>query len=146
MLQAQWADDRVDKLKSLWTEGLTASQVATSMGNVSRNAVIGKLHRLGLLGGSAPASRLRPRTMPKPRAPNVPRTLAVVAEPEAFRFDDGAAVTPRSLEKQMCRWPLGDPRAGDFHFCGHGLKTGSPYCEAHDLRAHRPHRKAARHA
>ncbi|HEY5346549.1 MAG TPA: GcrA family cell cycle regulator, partial [Rhizomicrobium sp.] len=63
MSQLNWSDDRVEQLKNLWTEGLSASQIARALGGVTRNAVIGKVHRLGLSGRakpSAPARAARP--------------------------------------------------------------------------------------
>ncbi|MCL2714624.1 MAG: GcrA family cell cycle regulator [Alphaproteobacteria bacterium] len=74
-----WSDDRVEQLKALWDSGLSASQIAGEIGNVTRNAVIGKVHRLGL------ASRMRPPSMASttaapttPRAPRKPRNVAPV--------------------------------------------------------------------
>src|ERR1700690_1424134 len=61
-----WTDDRVEQLKNLWTEGLSASQIARALGGVTRNAVIGKVHRLGLAGRASPSRAERPRvSMPK---------------------------------------------------------------------------------
>ena len=62
-----WTDERVDQLKSLWTEGLSASQIARALGGVTRNAVIGKVHRLGLAGRAAPSRVDRPRLPSAPR-------------------------------------------------------------------------------
>ncbi len=63
-----WSDDRVEQLKNLWTEGLSASQIARALGGVTRNAVIGKVHRLGLAGRASPSRTERPRL---PMAPKV---------------------------------------------------------------------------
>src|SRR5271154_5454753 len=62
-----WTDERVEQLKSLWTEGLSASQIARALGGVTRNAVIGKVHRLGLAGRATPARIERPRLPSAPR-------------------------------------------------------------------------------
>ena len=71
MTQANWSDDRVEQLKTLWTEGLSASQIARALGGVTRNAVIGKVHRLGLAGRASPSRSERPRLPMAPKAPSV---------------------------------------------------------------------------
>ena len=64
---SMWTDERVEQLKSLWTEGLSASQIARVLGGVTRNAVIGKVHRLGLAGRASPARSERPRISMTPK-------------------------------------------------------------------------------
>uniref|UniRef100_UPI0025F3CA20 GcrA family cell cycle regulator n=1 Tax=uncultured Caulobacter sp. TaxID=158749 RepID=UPI0025F3CA20 len=70
-----WSEDRVERLKALWADGLSASQVAKQLGGVTRNAVIGKIHRLGLAGRAAGVRIARPRSAssPRPRRPAAPR-------------------------------------------------------------------------
>ena len=138
-----WTDDRVETLKSLWQDGLSASQIAHALGNVTRNAVIGKVHRLGLSGrnGSPRVSRPRAPVALRYCAPARFTAVVTVIEQDPFRFEDGSLATMRTIDKAMCRWPIGDPMAGEFHFCGCAAKSGSPYCEAHAQRAHQPHRK-----
>jgi GcrA cell cycle regulator len=93
---ASWSDERVELLKKLWNDGLSASQIAAQMGGVTRNAVIGKVHRLGLSGrGKAKASPTpRPRKTSQPSAPAPlasPRTATVLAPPPpALAVDLGA--------------------------------------------------------
>lgn len=135
-----WSEDRVEQLKSLWQAGLSASQTARALGNVSRNAVIGKVHRLGLAG------RVSPRNVSRARSPRGARSSAqspIVAavEEEPFKFEDGSFVTMHTIKNSMCRWPVGDPATSTFHFCGRSPKPGSPYCETHSQRAHQPHGK-----
>ncbi len=141
MFPSNWSDDRIEQLKSLWHEGLSASQVANALGSVTRNAVLGKLHRLGLLAGSGETRPARPRsTAPRCRVAR-PSKIALpvpVAEPDPFTFTDGSFATVATVSDRMCRWPIGDPKAGDFHFCGHAPRAGSCYCEAHTQRAHQP--------
>lgn len=139
-----WSDDRVDKLISLWQEGLSASEVACALGCVTRNAVIGKVHRLGLAGRAGP-SRGRRHHQPiasKARAvtTNEPAIAAVTEDP--YLYEDGSLVTLRTIDARMCHWPIGDPASTAFHFCGRASQSGSPYCEAHTQRAHQPHRVA----
>jgi GcrA cell cycle regulator len=138
----QWSNDRVEKLKSLWQAGLSASQIARALGDVSRNAVIGKVHRLGLAGRASSESVNRARQPARPRSPMPSlRQVVTVVEEEPFKFEDGSSATMRTINNTMCRWPFGDPTTGTFHFCGRSPKPGSPYCEAHNQRAHQPHRK-----
>lgn len=132
-----WTEDRVEQLKKLWAEGLSASQIARTMGDVTRNAVIGKVHRLGLSGRATTNRTDRPRraTIPKP----MPKP--VVAEPEIVqeaKLQNGEYATVMTLSAAMCRWPIGDPGASNFHFCGHSTEAGSPYCAAHARQAYQP--------
>jgi GcrA cell cycle regulator len=157
-----WNDERVEQLKKLWSEGLSASQIASRLGGVTRNAVIGKVHRLGL-SGRATTSRMkshrpRPRStnlpgnsgkrmMPKggrfPAPPNSPLQLIYQAEPfmpsaEELDIPLAERKTIQTLLECHCRWPIGDPQLSDFHFCGKQKVTGLPYCEFHARRAFQP--------
>lgn len=157
-----WNDERVDLLKKLWSDGLSASQIAGRLGGVTRNAVIGKVHRLGL-SGRATTSRMkshRPRTRPQPNPSGQkrlmkPRFATNVGNP-ALRnlyLGDSEPYTPaaeeieiplkerkyiQTLTETCCRWPIGDPQQSDFHFCGKKKVTGLPYCELHARRAFQP--------
>ncbi len=152
-----WNDERVELLKKLWAEGLSASQIAGRIGSVTRNAVIGKVHRLGL-SGRATTTRMkshRPRTRPvpakrppaKPRFTNVGNTAlrALYQEAEPFVAPVEELVIPmaerrsiQTLEECSCRWPIGDPQDAEFHFCGKNKVPGLPYCEFHARRAFQP--------
>ena len=152
-----WTDDRVELLKKLWSEGLSASQIAGRLGSVTRNAVIGKVHRLGL-SGRATTSRMkthRPRArMANPKRVVKPR-FAVAGNPavRALYSSDAEAYVPpaeeiviplaerktiQTLTECSCRWPIGDPQMSDFHFCGKTKVAGLPYCEVHARRAFQP--------
>jgi GcrA cell cycle regulator len=155
-----WTDERVEQLKKLWSEGLSASQIAGRLGGVTRNAVIGKVHRLGL-SGRATTSRMkthRPRTrpagagakraMPSPRFAQIGNpAVRALYQPEAEPFVPSAeeVVIPLAERKTIqtlvecsCRWPIGDPQHADFHFCGKNKVPGLPYCEFHARRAYQP--------
>ena len=140
MTQANWSDDRVEQLKTLWTEGLSASQIARALGGVTRNAVIGKVHRLGLAGRASPSRSERPRLPVTHKAPVVRTHVPAVqvVEEDPVTLDDGSHATVLTISDRMCRWPIGDPAATEFHFCGHSPKSGSPYCEAHARKAYQP--------
>ncbi|HTK78816.1 MAG TPA: GcrA family cell cycle regulator [Rhizomicrobium sp.] len=135
-----WTDERVDQLKSLWTEGLSASQIARVLGEgITRNAVIGKVHRLGLAGRAVVSrSEHRPRLPSAPRMPRVHLPELPVVEEEPVTLEDGSFVNVMTISDRMCRWPIGDPSADEFHFCGRKPKAGSPYCEAHARKAYQP--------
>ena len=135
-----WSDDRVEQLKSLWTEGLSASQIARALGGVTRNAVIGKVHRLGLAGRASPSRAERPRVSMSPKVPSLRSHTppAPVVEEDPLTLADGNFATVLTISDRMCRWPIGDPSASEFHFCGHSPKSGSPYCEAHARKAYQP--------
>ena len=160
-----WNDERVELLKKLWSDGLSASQIAGRLGGVTRNAVIGKVHRLGL-SGRATTSRMkshRPRTRPQvatnaPGANNKrlmkPRFAAVgnpalrnlyMGDSEPYTPPAEELVIPlkerkyiQTLTENCCRWPIGDPQLADFHFCGKKKVAGLPYCEVHARRAFQP--------
>ena len=134
-----WTEDRVDTLKTLWNEGLSASQIAGRLGGVTRNAVIGKVHRLGLSGRATPA---KPKAMkPAPEAPAPaparPPEPSVPMDPATFGL---GRPTVSSIGANECKWPIGDPAAEDFHFCGQGAAGGKPYCAYHSQVAFQPSR------
>lgn len=156
-----WTEDRVEMLKKLWTEGLSASQIAKEMGGVTRNAVIGKVHRLGLSGRATPSRppRPRPKAAPRPRAqpkpaattaaaPAAPAPVAkeapepIVLEPK--KLPNGEFATVLTLTNQLCKWPIGDPAKPGFKFCGRKSKEASPYCEHHAAMAYQPQTRRRR--
>ncbi|MBO9546962.1 GcrA family cell cycle regulator [Caulobacter sp.] len=145
-----WPEARVLELKCLWSDGLSAARIAKVLGGVSRNAVIGKVHRLGLAGRptpSPPAGR-RPTTPTRaaraastPKPPPPPRPPSA---PQAARRPRHAEVAQASgpyaplwlLGPGACRWPIGDPRGAGFGFCG-APTVRRPYCDDHRGRAYR---------
>lgn len=144
-MSATWTDDRVETLARLWKAGLSASQIARSLGGVTRNAVIGKVHRLGLSGRSAPnmpgARRAEPRRerrgrIAKPKAAAPPPTPRAAAMPEQECTETGSA-TIVSVGRRQCRWPLGEPLADAFRLCGRPVARGA-YCAGHGALAYRP--------
>ncbi|HVW71835.1 MAG TPA: GcrA family cell cycle regulator [Candidatus Paceibacterota bacterium] len=139
MTQLNWTDVRVEQVKNLWAEGFSASQIARALGGVTRNAVISKVHRMGLAGRASPSRSARPRL---PMAPKVSMRAQLppppVVEEDPIVLDDGLHATTLTVNDRMCRWPIGDPAENDFHFCGRSPKEGKPYCEAHERKAHQP--------
>ena len=133
-----WTDERVEQLKKLWAEGLSASQIARTMGGVTRNAVIGKVHRLGLSGRAVTTRSERPRytshARPRPSRPALPEPV-VIDEPEPA---PGEFSTVLSLNDRICKWPIGNPGEPGFRFCGHKAVDGTPYCADHARKAYQP--------
>jgi GcrA cell cycle regulator len=118
-----WTDERVELLRKLWSDGLSASQIAAELGGITRNAVIGKVHRLGLSGRAKSASSAAPRQR-KVRSENI--------------IPIGQRRTILELTEQTCRWPIGDPGSTDFFFCGGNTIAGLPYCAYHSRVAYQP--------
>lgn len=142
-----WSEERVTLLRKLWAEGLSASQIAKQLGGVTRNAVIGKVHRLGLAGRATPSRPAkRPVRAARPRVlgPTAPRLrlpshmpYVVIPELEPLRFADGKVASVLTLTESMCRYPLGDPTDAAFAFCGRAAPSG-PYCCDHARLAYQP--------
>jgi len=170
-----WTDERVETLKTLWGEGQSASQIAKVLGGVTRNAVIGKVHRLGLASRTAAkpepakaaktaktetaAAKPKLKTVekaeaapakekPKPVTAHKPPVVTSTfphppapSEPLVDLADVDAAAKKLSLlelNERTCKWPIGDPSAGEFYFCGHPAAPGKPYCSSHVAAAYQP--------
>jgi GcrA cell cycle regulator len=159
-----WTDERVELLKKLWTDGLSASQIAAELGGITRNAVIGKVHRLGLSGrAKSPASAAPRQRKARPHAHTHGHThthMLRVSRPavrgntalaQAFEYEVaeqpemvdnvipiGQRRTILELSEGTCRWPIGDPGSADFFFCGGPSMTSLPYCAYHSRVAYQP--------
>ncbi|WP_281300595.1 MULTISPECIES: GcrA family cell cycle regulator [unclassified Iodidimonas] len=113
-----WTDEKIDLLKRLWEKGLSASQIAAEIGdNVTRNAVIGKAHRLGL------------KSRPSPVKADSAKTRKGAGK--AAKKEKKSKITLLDLTERMCKWPSGHPGDADFQFCGKPSVPAMPYCEAH---------------
>ncbi len=143
-----WTRERVEQLKILTEEGLSCAQIGRRLG-VSRNAVIGKLNRLGLSRGRKPAAPRAPSalsTTSRLRRPGIIaqrqilRAIYAEAPPaaEAATIVVGERCSLLDLAKGKCRWPLSDPGESDFSFCGNAAVSGLPYCAGHARLAYRP--------
>jgi GcrA cell cycle regulator len=156
MTSMTWTDERVEQLKKLWADGLSASQIAAQLGNITRNAVIGKVHRLGLSGRAKSPSSSAPRPR-KPRSashmlrisrPSMRGNTALAhayemeLEPDPVPYDNvipiGQRRTLLELNEDTCRWPIGDPGSAEFFFCGGNTVTSLPYCAYHSRVAYQP--------
>lgn len=161
MQPATWTDERVEQLKKLWETGLSASQIAAELGHCTRNAVIGKIGRLGLSGR---VSGTKPGTVRKPRVPcdrkvivrrapsrvsvALAQAVAMEAEPAPLASAEIIPFAQRcsliDLTDENCHWPVGEPHEADFHFCGGKSLDGVPYCGPHMRLAYQPSSERAR--
>lgn len=131
-----WNEERTATLRKLWLEGMSASQVARQLGGVSRSAVIGKVHRLGITVRETP---VRPRATARSvvRAPSPSRAARETASTPrpALRLVETAEMAPTAsilgLSTHSCRWPIGNPDSHDFGFCGREKTARASYCDEH---------------
>ncbi len=117
-----WTDERVSLLKKLWGEGKTAAEIAKELGGVTRNAVIGKAHRLKLSNRVSPIQQNK-KPAPKPPEKKIRKVIV--------QSNDREGIPLMDLKSGGCRWPIGDPREESFGFCGDNSLSGLPYCTEH---------------
>lgn len=185
-----WTDEMVEELKRLWAEGVTTGEIGRRL-NISKNSIVGKVHRLGLSGRPSPikkksdteeakpvakpaakkaalAKEAKPakqqpaevqaqKTEPKPAAKPVqapapePKPAVIKASPQKTAVDSDEEdialaksitmpepeknkkefLSLTDLDNHTCRWPVGDPKDDNFHFCGKKVRLGQTYCEEH---------------
>lgn len=175
-----WTDEMVESLKKMWDEGLSTGEIGKRLG-VSKNSIVGKVHRLQLIARPSPIKKKDPNTAPKAKektsskssekpvkqekpkaeAKEAPKTEVQPTpkpqpeaktsapakkslpekEPEAYMNvsipvmhtpkKPGDKITVTDLDNHTCRWPLGDPKDENFHFCGAPVRIGQTYCEEH---------------
>ena len=138
-----WTDEKVAKLKELWGNGKTASQIAEIIGGISRNAVIGKAHRLNL------SEKIKTRTATSNQ--NFENSLneknVKIKRNRKSKFKsliiekDFEPENPKQLEEldeNSCKWPIGHPNEKSFYFCGRSSLKDFSYCKLHLLYAYQP--------
>jgi GcrA cell cycle regulator len=148
---SRWTPEKTEQLRQLWADGYSCSQIAGRLGGLTRNAVIGRIHRLGLAGRATTSRTPHPRRStkrkPMPAVPTPTRMDKVralhEAEPYVPPMEElviplNERKTVQTLEENDCRWPIGHPGQPDFHFCGKNKVPGLPYCELHARRAFQP--------
>ena len=138
-----WTDEKVAKLKELWGKGNTASQIAEIIGGISRNAVIGKAHRLNL------SAKIKTRVAPssqnfdnlaydkstKTRGGRKSKFKSLLIEKD---FEPESPKQLEELDENSCKWPIGHPDEKSFYFCGRSSLKDFSYCRLHLLYAYQP--------
>ncbi len=139
-----WTEEKVAKLKELWGKGNTASQIAEIIGGISRNAVIGKAHRLNL------SAKIKTRTATSNQSFNnstSEKNIQISKKGRRSKFKsliiekDFEPENPKQLEEldeNSCKWPIGHPNEKSFYFCGRSSLKDFSYCKLHLLYAYQP--------
>ena len=138
-----WTEEKVTKLKELWGKGNTASQIAEIIGGISRNAVIGKAHRLNL------SAKIKTRTATSSQnfdnstnEKNIPSKKGRKSKFKSLIIEkDFEPENPKQLEEldeNSCKWPIGHPNESTFYFCGRSSLKDFSYCKLHLLYAFQP--------
>ena len=138
-----WTSEKVEKLKELWSKGHTASQIAQALGDTTRNAVIGKAHRLNL----SAKIKTRPSTSNnnfksgneefkiKSRKGKRNKFKSLIIEKD---FEPENPKQLEELDENTCKWPIGHPDEKNFYFCGRSSLKDFSYCKLHLLYAYQP--------
>ena len=137
-----WNNEKVEKLKELWGKGHTASQIAEMLGDTTRNAVIGKAHRLNL---EARAPSKQTSSSSKQEAKPARKAQQPMSRKSKFKsilldknFEPEKPTSLEGLTESTCRWPIGHPDEEKFYFCGRKPIEDFPYCKLHVLYAFQP--------
>ncbi len=138
-----WDDEKVTKLKELWGKGNTASQIAEIIGGISRNAVIGKAHRLNLSAKIKTRSSVANKNFDnsiedknlKSRRGRRSKFKSLIIEKD---FEPENPKQLEELDENSCKWPIGHPDEKDFYFCGRSSLKDFSYCKLHLLYAYQP--------
>ena len=138
-----WTEDKIAKLRELWGRGNTASQIAEIIGGVSRNAVIGKAHRLNLSAkiktraatSNENFENLNNNKNDKTKKSRRSKFKSLIIEKD---FEPENPKTLEQLDENSCKWPIGHPDEKNFYFCGRSSLKDFSYCKLHLLYAYQP--------
>ncbi len=132
----EWTDETIARLRSLWAEGLSTAEIGRRL-NISKNAVVGKAHRLNLPARPSPIRRTTGESAPRQvtpkrtQGPTLPPLSASVSMPVPVLRAIMPAPKPQQPRTTPCCWPIGEPGRSSFHFCNAAAAAGKPYCEEH---------------
>lgn len=145
-----WTNEMIDKLCQMWKQGLTTNEIAKNLG-VSKNSIVGKVHRLNLTARPSPIKKKEDmpteKAAQKPLAPD-PKSSKISKNINKIKLDSveinlapltevstktekNGCISLTELDNHTCRWPMGDPRDESFCFCGKKVRSGQTYCEEH---------------
>ena len=137
-----WTVDKIDKLKQLWGKGNTASQIAQIIGDVTRNAVIGKANRLNLSNKISRKSSIhdssgfhKEKSISLPKKVKRTKFKSLIIEKN---FEPENPIQLEELNDNTCKWPSGHPNESNFYFCGRTSLKDFSYCKLHLLYAFQP--------
>ena len=153
-----WTEKMVEDLKIMWKQGLTTGEIGKRLG-VSKNSIVGKVHRLQLDARPSPIKKkdeeqenaaeecaqtdnvTEKKTEPREEKPAA-APQPVAEKPAVVRKNIAGDVKLTDLDNHTCRWPIGDPKDENFHFCGRKVRIGQTYCEEHAALAYvKPNKK-----
>ena len=138
-----WTTEKEEKLRELWKKGHTASQIASVIGDKTRNAIIGKAHRLNLESRTT-SKKIKPKVNRENNTSSEVKTqkLGRKARFKALLLDKNfEQENPKKFEEltdKTCKWPIGHPYEKNFYFCGREPMEKFPYCKLHILYAFQP--------
>jgi len=135
-----WTNEMIDKLKQMWKKGSTTNEIAKELG-VSKNSIIGKVHRLNLTARPSPIKKKEKPVTQAPATTSVTnskdtKSQKITVNPIEVTAHNNTCLKLSELDSHTCRWPIGDPKDDNFCFCGKKVRAGQTYCDEHSAIAY----------